>query len=151
MAVRILADSWRQPARADDELLMTTTHAAQFLGITRQAMRKLGRAGVVPSVATSSPRIRLFKKGVLRRVNGERAEARLCRAQRRLAEVQPVMLKAGLRPRQFDLFGPKLRIVDAAPKNVSCHLTTHYSASARKTAVSDKAGYVAPAAGGSRR
>lgn len=138
--------------REDDELLMTTTDGARYLGVTHEAMRRLGLKGVIPHVKTSSPRLRLFRKGTLRQLHEARAEARLRPALRRLAEVQPVMLKAGLKPRQFDLFGPKLRVVGAsAPKSVSWRSPTHYSQNVRKPAVSDKPRYVAQAAAGSRR
>ena len=155
MANRILADSWRQPvreSRAEDGLLMTTTDAARYLDVTHEAMRRFGLRGVIPYVKTSSPRLRLFLKGTLRQFHEARAEARLRRGQRQLAEVHPVMLKAGLKPRQFDLFGPKLRIVDGPPKNVvSWRSPTHYSANARKTAVSDKADFGNPRSAGRRR
>lgn len=149
MAVSILHE--RQPARPDDGLLMTTSDAARYLGVTHEAMRKFGLKGVVPYVQTSSPRLRLFLKGILRRVNEQRAEARVRRGQRRLAEVHPVMLKAGLKPRQFDLFGPKLRVVGFRPENVSWRSPTHYSANVRKMAVSDNPDNVNQQAAGSRR
>jgi hypothetical protein len=148
----ILPDSWRQPRRADDELLMTTSHSAKFLGVGLETMRRFGLTGVVPTVPTSSARLRLFKKGDLRRFHEARAEARLRRARRQLAEVQPVMLKAGLKPRQFDLFGPKLRIVRGGSRDKNMGRSPHhYSANVRKTAVSDKHRYVNPAAAESRR
>jgi hypothetical protein len=151
MAQCILADSWRQPARADDGLLMTTTHAARFLGVGLETMRRLGLTGVVPSVPTSSPRIRLFKKGVLRRVLDDRAEARVRWAQRRLTEVHPVMLKAGLKPRQFDLFGPKLRIVRSCQKASRGDLPTTTTRTFGKSGGSNNRRYGnQPAAGGRR-
>lgn len=133
MRARILAEHWeRVPVRQpDDDLLMTTTHAAKFLGVTRQAMRQFGRTGVVPSVPTSSPRIRLFRKSDLRRVHQDRAEARLRRGQRWVSEVHPVMVKAGLKPRQFDLFGPRLRIV--RPQAKKRHLSIDKLLHARRS------------------
>lgn len=157
MANRILADSWRQPvreSRAEDGLLMTTTDAARYLDVTHEAMRRFGLRGVIPYVKTSSPRLRLFLKGTLRQFHEARAEARLRRGQRQLAEVHPVMLKAGLKPRQFDLFGPKLRIVGSVgscQKASRGNLPTTTARTFGKSGESNNPRYVKPAAAGGRR
>lgn len=130
----ILSERWARPLPPDDDLLMTTSHAAKFLGVSLEAMRQFGLTGVVPAVATSSARLRLFRKGDLRRVLNLRAEARYRRGQRRLAEVQTVMVKAGLKPRQFDLFGPRLRIRHTSPQNVTGRSPSPAGQLVRKTA-----------------
>jgi hypothetical protein len=82
-----------------------------MLQVTRNGVRWLVREQQLACEWTHSGR-RLFRRGVVRQLVDQRAEARILSRAAHLVAVRPRMVRAGLEPRQLALdFSARLKLV----------------------------------------
>jgi DNA-binding transcriptional MerR regulator len=138
---RILAESPRC-------LWMTTAVVAKRLDVTRQWVNALARQGDLPFERTESGQ-RMYRRSDVRRVAQAREDARARTRPMQLRIVRRRMLKTPLKPRQMDLFRPRLQVVRGERSDP--HAEVKRTKSFDVPHGSEKPGYVTRKAAGSRR